>query len=281
MSLFQISAFADEYSPDINEQIKGLLNTNIKMIEPRGVFGKNISSLDEGEAEELAKLLSDADIKISAIGSPLGKFKLEDREAHLKAVRNTVKVAKILGADRIRGFSYFMSAEEAKGMRDRVLSSLDEVINIVSKEGLLYCHENEKGIYGSDLETVKDISDHFKGGIGIVFDPANFVQCGQNVKEAFDELYGDITYLHIKDALPDGTIAAAGEGVADIPYILHRFNRDKRSVTLTLEPHLRVFAGLEALETGEKTKIVNTFKTSQEAFIYAAERLHNLILSIK
>ena len=45
-----------------------------------------------------------------------------------------------------------------------------------------------------------------------VFDPANFVQCGIDTIEAFELLQDRITYLHIKDALPDGSVVPAGKG---------------------------------------------------------------------
>ena len=49
---------------------------------------------------------------------------------------------------------------------------------------------------------------------------------------------------------------------------------------LTLEPHLKVFAGLSALETeGEKSSVgeIYSYKTNEEAFRAAADALKALI----
>lgn len=84
-----------------------------------------------------------------------------------------------------------------------------------------------------------------------MFDPANFVQCGQDTIEAWDMLSGYVEYLHIKDALPDGSVVPAGKGAGNLRYILENY----RGSMLTVEPHLSVFEGFDRLESSEKTKI--------------------------
>ena len=61
MIQFTLSAFSDELSPDIDEQLKWLSENGVKYIEIRGVNGKNISELDEKEVKELR-------IKLDAYG---------------------------------------------------------------------------------------------------------------------------------------------------------------------------------------------------------------------
>ena len=39
-----------------------------------------------------------------------------------------------------------------------------------------------------------------------VFDPANFIQCGQDTWEAWELLASRTYYMHIKDALADGKV---------------------------------------------------------------------------
>ena len=50
MATFRFSAFADEYSPNFDEQIKGLLENGIHLIEPRGIDGVNISDITTEKA---------------------------------------------------------------------------------------------------------------------------------------------------------------------------------------------------------------------------------------
>ncbi|MBQ8015164.1 MAG: sugar phosphate isomerase/epimerase, partial [Clostridia bacterium] len=73
MAKFLFSAFADEVSPDIIEQIAACKANGIEYIELRNVNGKNISNFTVEEAKELKKLLDDNGIKVSSIGSHYGK----------------------------------------------------------------------------------------------------------------------------------------------------------------------------------------------------------------
>ncbi|MBQ1848227.1 MAG: sugar phosphate isomerase/epimerase [Clostridia bacterium] len=278
MKNFTLSAFADEYSPDVTLQIKALAENGIDLIEPRGVFGKNVSELTEKEAERLASMLDEAGIGISAIGSPAGKATFENTDEHLAVYENIIRISKILGAKRIRGFSFYCDPGKD---RDAVMKTLYKMINSASKEGLLYCHENEKGIYGDTAERCLDIMQTFNGGVGCVFDPANFIQCGEDPAKAFDVLYPYVTYMHVKDALYDGTVTAAGEGEGHIGDMLCRLYKDGKQTVLTLEPHLKTFKGLTELENGERTKIRTAFSSNEEAFLYALEKLKTIIKNIK
>ena len=51
MAVFELAAFADEYSPVFDEQIKGLLDNGIKNLEIRGVDGHSIDAVTPDEAE--------------------------------------------------------------------------------------------------------------------------------------------------------------------------------------------------------------------------------------
>ena len=54
MARFRLSAFSDEYSPNLDEQIEGLLTNHIRMTELRGVDGVNVSDLTPDEVASLS-----------------------------------------------------------------------------------------------------------------------------------------------------------------------------------------------------------------------------------
>ncbi|MBE6659088.1 MAG: sugar phosphate isomerase/epimerase, partial [Ruminococcaceae bacterium] len=90
MAKFILSAFADEYAPEIDRQIEGLKANGIEYMEIRGVDGTNISDITLDKAEEVHAKLKAAGIGVSSIGSPIGKIKLtDDFEAHLDKLRHT------------------------------------------------------------------------------------------------------------------------------------------------------------------------------------------------
>ena len=59
MAYYKISGFADEIAESVDTQFEVLNKLNIGFFEPRGIDGKNISTLNDGE------------IQISSIGSPI------------------------------------------------------------------------------------------------------------------------------------------------------------------------------------------------------------------
>ncbi len=280
MAEFILSAFADEYSPKFDEQLEGLKKNGVGFMEIRGIDGKNVSDLTEDEMKAVREKLDKAGIGVSSIGSPIGKIKTSDPfEPHLDKLRNCIKAAKILGTENIRMFSFYMpdgvSREEA---RPEVMKRLGAMLEIAKAEGITLCHENEKGIWGDSPETCLEIQKEFNGEIKLIFDPANFIECGYEPYPHGFDLIGDrIYYMHIKDATAERTIAPAGKGIGRIPDIIRELNKRDRKIFLTVEPHLRVFKGLDALENGEKTNMPNTYASSEEAFTAAVDAIKEIV----
>lgn len=255
MASYKISGFSDEISSSVTEQFEALNRLGIEYFEPRGIDGKNISLLTTEEAKALKEKMDRYGIKASSIGSPIGKIKLEDDfEPHFEQFKNTVAIAKILGAGYIRMFSFYNDNQWDEVARQAVFERLSRLIDYAKAEGVVLLHENEKDIYGDTLERCLDLMealscDNFKA----VFDPANFVQCGQNTKECFDKLRPYVAYMHIKDARMDnGNVVPAGKGDGNVPYIACQLVRAGYNGFFSMEPHLGSFEGLAALETDDK-----------------------------
>ncbi|MBE6599009.1 MAG: sugar phosphate isomerase/epimerase [Ruminococcaceae bacterium] len=269
MVKFRLSAFSDEYSSVFDEQIEGLLKNKIGMTEIRGVDGTNIADLSTSAVEEAAKKLTSAGIAVSAIGSPIGKIKITDpMEPHLDKLKQVCETASVLATDKIRMFSFYIpEGTEPADCKDEVVDRMGKMLDVADEYNLLLCHENEKGIYGDTPERCLELFREFDGRLGLVFDPANYIQCGCDPLKAYFTLAPYTTYMHIKDADARGTIVPAGRGVGSIPEILALINNARSGdFTLTIEPHLAVFKGLDALEGGEKTMLGNAYSSNEEAF---------------
>ncbi len=281
MVKFKFSAFADEYASSLDKQIEGLITNKIRMIEIRGVDGINVSDLTHDQAADVHKKLESAGISVSAIGSPIGKIGiLEPFEPHLDKLKKNCETANVLFASKIRMFSFFISDGKYSEYKNEVIDRLGKMLDIADEYGIKLCHENEKGIYGDTPERCAEILSEFKGRLGCVFDPANFVQCGcEPFEYSYNLLKKYITYIHIKDALSGGAIVPAGMGEGGIPELLAVINRaHDGDFILTLEPHLNVFDGLDQLEAdGGRSVVKNLYKTSEEAFGVAVEHLRYCI----
>ncbi len=277
MKPFTLAAFADEAGSDVEVQIQALQENEIPYLEIRGVGAKNITALTIDEAKELKKRLDDAGISVWSIGSPLGKISVGDEFApHLDTFQHTLELAHILGARNLRMFSFFYPKGEAAYCRDIVFERLYQFCAAAQGSGVTLCHENEKGIYGDIADRCLDILQNFPA-IKAVYDPANFLQCGEDTIRAWELLEPYITYMHIKDVRADGVVVPAGQGDGQIPELLTRYEKLGGQV-LTVEPHLAVFKGLDALENGEKTKIGEfSYPSQRDAFNAAVNGLKALL----
>lgn len=266
---FKLSAFADEAASSLEKQITAMTENGIHYLEIRGVDGENISDISALKAKEIRRRLDDAGIAVWSLGSPYGKIGIEeDFDKHLDSFKHSLEVADILGAKHIRLFSFY-GADSI----DRVLYRLDKFLSAAKASGIILCHENEKGIYGDTAARCLEIHKALPE-IRAVFDPANFVQCGQDTKEAWELIGPYVEYMHIKDALPNGTVVPAGKGAGNLEYLLNRYKGE----VVTIEPHLSVFEGFDKLEAESKSKLGEyCYPDSMTAFAAAVNALKDII----
>ena len=257
MAYYKISGFADEIAESVDTQFEVLNKLNMGYFEPRGIDGKNISRLTDEEVAHLKERMAAAGIKISSIGSPIGKMKLEDDfTEHFAKFQRVVEIAKLLDTKYIRMFSFYHAGGDVWTAEERevVLARLRQMIAYAKEQDIVLLHENEKDVYGDTADRCADLMkelycDNFKA----VFDPANFVQCGQDTKYAYSILKDYIEYMHIKDAiLETGRVVPAGMGDGNLEYILGELFKNGYDGYLSLEPHLGSFAGLADLELDDK-----------------------------
>ncbi len=250
MGSLKISAFADEYADSLEEQLQALVQFGIANIEIRFLNGKNISVLDGNELLEARRRLDDFVIKVSAIGSPLGKIKLDgDIDSHLQAACRVFEAANIFETKFVRIFSFYApDGKSITDMKGEVLACLEKLVALARSYNVVLCHENEARIYGDTPLRCKELLDHFGGELKCVFDMGNFVLEGVEPYAAYELLKKDIAYFHIKDALSQGAIVPAGKGEAKIKEILSAHKEYAREdFFVSLEPHLQTFSGFNAL----------------------------------
>ena len=277
MSNIKLCAFADETNAAIDLQIETLKRNSIPYLEIRNVDGDNIAKITLEKAKEVKSKLDANGLAVWSLGSPYGKIKITDDFApHLDEFKYGLELAHELDAKCIRLFSFY---EADDSTRDVVMERLAAFIEVAKGSGVVLCHENEKGIYGDIASHCLDIHKTLPD-LKCVFDPANFVQSGQDTKEAWELLHDYVYYMHIKDALNGGKIVPAGQGDGNIPFLVNEFSKQGGGI-MTLEPHLMVFDGLAALEADEKTEIDNfSYPDNDTAFDVAANAIKEIIKAL-
>lgn len=251
MGQMMISGFADEISPDFSQQLESLREFGVQYMELRGIDSVNVSDLSPEKLQDVKSRLAASGVKVSSIGSPIGKIGIEEPFApHLEKLKRTLEIQKELGAPYLRMFSFYLPQDRpAEEFRGQVLERLSAMAEEAARWDAVLLHENEKGIYGGNAARCLDIMEQLYGEhFRAVFDFANFVEVGQDTLEAYNMLNPYIEYVHIKDATAEKKIVPAGKGIGRVEDILRDLTAGGWSGFLSLEPHLVDFAGLAALE---------------------------------
>ena|GEM_PF-48624 len=240
---FHLSALGDEAAGPIADQCAALSALGLRHIEVRAAGGRVLIDSDPEATELVARAVAEAGMRVSAYASPLGKVKIDsDLEEHRRRFRRALEVAKRLGTDGIRVFTFYMPAGTWAQHRDTVLREYAHFAAEAGRAGIRLLVENERGIYGDTPERCLDVlrgvgSEHVR----LLFDPANFIQCGaQPFPDAWNLLSPYVGYVHIKDAKRDtGVVTPAGEGDGRVPELLRALAASGYDGFLSLEPHLK------------------------------------------
>ena len=273
-----ISGFADEIDPQLDVQLKVVKDLGMEYICFRAADGKGVADYTLEEVQEkILPRLKAAGVKVSSLGSPIGKIDIADEAAYEKQLQQLdtlCRICNLLDTRYIRMFSFWMVGKNPDEWKDEVLRKLKGFAQIAEKYGVILIHENEKEIYGDTGERCKVILDELASPcFKAAFDYANFVQCGENTAECWELLKEYVVYIHIKDAVAGkNKNVVCGTGDGKIPELLAKAIReDGYEGFLTLEPHLVLFATLQSLEVVDASEVISENKAKDGAEGYAMQ----------
>lgn len=273
-----ISGFADEIDPQLDVQLKVVKELGMDHICLRAADGKGVADYTFEEFQQsILPRLQAAGVKVSSLGSPIGKIDIDDEDAYAKQLEQLdtlCRICNLLDCKYIRMFSFWMLNKNPDEWKDEVLKKLRGFADIAAKYDVVLIHENEKDIYGDIGSRCKVILDelaspHFKAA----FDFANFVQCGEDTLACWEMLKEHVVYIHIKDAIAgnkENVVCGTGDG--KIAQILKKAIReDGYEGFLTLEPHLVLFATLQSLEVEDAADVISENKAKDGAEGYGMQ----------
>src|SRR5262249_34731604 len=172
--MFKLSAFADEIDPDPQKQIDVLRQCGLRHLELRSILRTNVLDLTDLQVQELKSLLDKNGITLSALGSPIGKVRIDEPFApHLQRFRRALELCKVFGRPTLRVFSYYGGdGANWADWRGEVMGRMGEKAGFAEKAGVRLLHENEHRIYGDSPERVKDLLETVKSpALAAVYDP--------------------------------------------------------------------------------------------------------------
>lgn len=243
----KLSAFADEVTEDFRSQVEFLAKEKVGYIEPRFVNRKNIMDLNPSELKEARKMIRDHGLKVSAIGSPIGKVRLDEPfEPHLDKFKHAVDLAQFFETPFIRMFSYYApQGRDIDDYRDQVIERMAAKVQVVKGTDVTMVHENEAHIYGHTAENCADLVETIGSDrLRLAYDPANFVwseKITNNVEVCWPVMKPYVVHIHIKDwklgAKDVGSLPGQGDGqIKELLAALAAVNYDG---CMTMEPHLK------------------------------------------
>ncbi|MBN2139123.1 MAG: sugar phosphate isomerase/epimerase [Sedimentisphaerales bacterium] len=243
----KLSAFADEVTDDFLAQVEYLAKEGVGYIEPRFVGGRNLMDLNRSELHEVKKMIRDHGLKVSAIGSPIGKVRLDEPFGpHLDKFKHAIELAVFLETPFIRMFSYYApEGGNIDDCRDQVIERMVAKADLLTGVDVTMAHENEAHIYGHTAENCLEMIEMVDSPkLRLAYDPANFVwgeKITNNVEVCWPVMKPYVVHIHIKDwklgATDVGSIP--GEGDGQIKELLTELAAMDYDGCMTMEPHLQ------------------------------------------
>jgi sugar phosphate isomerase/epimerase len=243
----KLSAFADEVTESFRGQVEFLAKEKVGYIEPRFIDKKNIMDLNKNELAEARSMIRDHGLKVSAIGSPIGKVRLDEPfEPHLDKFKHAVELADYFETPFIRMFSYYAAeGKDIDACRDQVLERMQAKVGVLNGVDVTMVHENEAHIYGHTAENCVDLVRAVDSPkLRLAYDPANFVwgeKITNNVEVCWPVMKPYVAHIHIKDwKLGSKDVGSVpGEGDGQIKELLSELGAIDYDGCMTMEPHLK------------------------------------------
>jgi sugar phosphate isomerase/epimerase len=259
-SPFRVSIINDEISQDFARACEvASKEFGMGWIELRGMWKKNIVSLDENEVAETRRLLDKFQLKVTDIASPLFKtdwpgapkskfseaksfnadFSMKQQD---EVLERAIAMAKAFGTDRVRCFDFWRLDDQAP-YRDAMNDKLREAAAKAEKQGIILVLENEQSCSTATAhEAVKVLSAVQSRSFMLNWDPGNAAASGEiPYPDGYNLLPKDrIGHCHCK-----GTVkkdkgydwAPMGGGMIDWAGQFKALKRDGYRLAVSLETH--------------------------------------------
>ena len=257
---FRVSAINDEISQDFGHVCE-VVSRDFGMgwIELRGMWKKNIVSLDEKEVAEARRILEKFNLKVTDIASPLFKvdwpgapkskyseaksfnasFSLSEQD---EVLDRAIAMAKAFGTDRVRCFD-FWRLEDQKPYRAAINDKLREAAAKAEKQGIILVLENEPACNtATGAEAAQTLSAVQSKAFMLNWDPGNAAAQGETpYPDGYKLLPKErIGHCHCKDTVKKGNgydWAPMGGGMIDWAGQFKALKRDGYKFAVSLETH--------------------------------------------
>ncbi|PYT80678.1 MAG: sugar phosphate isomerase [Acidobacteria bacterium] len=274
-SPFRVAVINDEITQDFGRACEiAAKEYGMDWIELRGMWNKNILSLDAKEIAEARSILEKHKLRVTDIASPLFKVDWPDApkskfspkrdqfnadftfKQQGEVLERSIELAKAFNTDRVRCFDFWRLDDQAP-YRAAINEKLLDAANTAGKKNVLLVLENEPSCNtATGAEAAKVLGEVKSPYLMLNWDPGNASERGEiPYPDGYNLLPKDrIGHCHCKDSVkkPDGKYAWApmGGGMIDWVGQFKALKRDGYHFAVSLETHWRG-AGTPEESTGE------------------------------
>ncbi len=259
-STFRVSVINDEISQDFGHVCEvASRDFGMGWIELRGMWKKNIVSLDGNQVAEAKRILEKNQLKVTDIASPL--FKVDwpgapkskfseaksfnaafDWKQQDEVLDRAIEMAKAFNTDRVRCFDFWRLEDQAP-YRDAMNDKLREAAEKAGKKGIILVLENEPACNtATGAEAAKVLTAVQSPSLMLNWDPGNAAASGEiPYPDGYKLLPKDrIGHCHCKDVVKKGkksNWAPMGGGLIDWVGQFRALKQDGYHLAVSLETH--------------------------------------------
>ena len=217
-----LSGFADEAANQKTAEQQfcafaalGLRYYTLRFIDA-GEGIQNAMLLSPESIKRILALQSEYGLRVSSLGSPIGKVKLIDVEdgtsnrfvpfaEYLKKdVQRACDLANTFGCKLIRGFSFYHPrGTDPEKHLGQAIDQLGQIARVCDSNGLTFGLEVEANLIGQTGKLLKKLHDGVADpAMMLIFDGANLVCQGMTTEQVFEEylaMKDGMGWLHVKD----------------------------------------------------------------------------------
>ncbi len=271
LSRFKLGAISDGFSQDFEEALKIMASYGLSWVEIRKVFGVYNTEASPAQLQRLKDLLDRYKFRVSVIDSALYKCTLpgttpakSEEESYpyngqMELLKRACDRAHTLGADKIRGFTFWRVADPGK-LTERIAGELGKAAEIANAAGMRLVIENEESCNaatGRELSGILNLAPAHN--LGINWDVGNGYSRGEiSFPDGYDALDKKrIWHMHLKGIACTSKVqncseALAGEGQIDLVGQFRRLIQDGYQETMSLECEFEL-PGVSHLETSKRS----------------------------
>lgn len=245
--MFRLSVITDEISQDLATVLAFAGQYGLSGIELRSLWEKGPFALEPSDIARIRAGTEAAGLSVCCIAAPFFKCGIAEEGTiaeHLEALKRLCGFAHTLGAELIRGFSFWKEREPDFA---RIAERFAPAVRILESEGMTLVLEPDPAVNtpnGASLARL--LREIGSDRVQALWDPGNIIFDGAGevpYPDGYEAVRPWLRHVHLKDAKRQSGVPSAvppGTGEVDLEGQFRRLSADGYDGWVSLEPHYRL-----------------------------------------